>query len=112
MHFPSPSGRRWPIGPDEGTAKRRWFEPLRLRRTLTPTPLPRGEGLKLRPPAEGKLPMPRAIYLPAFAMDVLTIGVWVRMYTMRIAIGRASGRERGCQDREIPGVAGQLKKKT
>src|SRR3546814_15749461 len=103
MHFPSPSGRRWPIGPDEGTAKRRWFEPLRLRRTLTPTPLPRGEGLKLRPPAEGKLPMPRAIFLPAFAMVVLTIVVWFRMYTMRIAqmkgeqIGRASCRERECQ---------------
>src|SRR3546814_16261601 len=29
--------------------------------------------------------MPRAIFLPAFAMVVLTIVVWVRMYTMRIA---------------------------
>src|SRR3546814_14678787 len=29
--------------------------------------------------------MPRAIFLPAFAMVVLTIIVWVRMYTMRVA---------------------------
>lgn len=29
--------------------------------------------------------MPRAIFLPAFAMVALTIVVWVRMYTMRIA---------------------------
>src|SRR3546814_14310844 len=30
-------------------------------------------------------PMPRAIFLPAFALVVLTIIVWVRMYTMRVA---------------------------
>lgn len=29
--------------------------------------------------------MPRAIFLPAFAMVVLTLVVWLRMYTMRIA---------------------------
>ena len=29
--------------------------------------------------------MPRAIFLPAFAMVVLTLVVWVRMYTTRIA---------------------------
>lgn len=29
--------------------------------------------------------MPRAIFLPIFAMAVLTIVVWLRMYTMRIA---------------------------
>jgi hypothetical protein len=29
--------------------------------------------------------VPRAIFLPAFAMVVLTLVVWVRMYTMRIA---------------------------
>jgi len=62
MLFPSPSGRRWPEGPDEGTAeagkhvcnRQQWsFFTLAvfscitcLRRTLTPTPLPRGEGLK------------------------------------------------------------------
>lgn len=29
--------------------------------------------------------MPRAIFLPAFAMVVLTLVVWLRMYTTRIA---------------------------
>lgn len=29
--------------------------------------------------------MPRAIFLPAFAMVALTLVVWLRMYTMRIA---------------------------
>ena len=29
--------------------------------------------------------MPRAIFLPAFAMALLTLVVWLRMYTMRIA---------------------------
>lgn len=29
--------------------------------------------------------MPRAIFLPAFAMVVLTIVVWLRMYTTRVA---------------------------
>ena len=29
--------------------------------------------------------MPRAIFLPAFAMAFLTLVVWLRMYTMRIA---------------------------
>src|SRR5690606_37355680 len=30
-------------------------------------------------------PMPRAIFLPAFAMVVLTLVVWARMYTVRLA---------------------------
>ncbi len=29
--------------------------------------------------------MPRAIFLPAFAMAVLTLVVWIRMYTTRVA---------------------------
>ena len=29
--------------------------------------------------------MPRAIFLPAFAMAVLTLVVWLRMYTTRVA---------------------------
>jgi len=29
--------------------------------------------------------MPRAIFLPIFAMAILTLVVWLRMYTMRIA---------------------------
>ena len=43
--FPSPSGRRWREAPDEGSAESISSEPSSLRRTLTPTPLPAGEGL-------------------------------------------------------------------
>ncbi|PPU95291.1 hypothetical protein XhyaCFBP1156_19210 [Xanthomonas hyacinthi] len=57
--FPSPTGRRWRAAPDEGTgaaACTQLRESLSLR-TLTPTPLPRGEGLCtwlfLLPPGEG-----------------------------------------------------------
>jgi transcription-repair coupling factor (superfamily II helicase) len=45
---PSPSGRRWREAPDEGTTKTAMSEPSRTSRTLTPTPLPVGEGLKGR----------------------------------------------------------------
>ena len=43
--LPSPAGRRWRAAPDEGEAKTSAAEPSRTSRTLTPTPLPEGEGL-------------------------------------------------------------------
>ncbi len=43
--LPSPAGRRWRAAPDEGAAKTSAAEPSRTSRTLTPTPLPEGEGL-------------------------------------------------------------------
>ncbi len=49
--IPSPSGRRWRDAPDEGSAEpdsSTTDEPSRLRRTLSPTPLPKGEGLHHR----------------------------------------------------------------
>ncbi|WJI17444.1 transcription-repair coupling factor [Pseudoxanthomonas winnipegensis] len=42
---PSPSGRRWRGAPDEGATESARSEPSRTPRTLTPTPLPTGEGL-------------------------------------------------------------------
>jgi len=44
--FPSPAGRRWREAPDEGTAESAPSESSSLRRTLTPPPLPAGEGLE------------------------------------------------------------------
>ncbi|WP_454831593.1 transcription-repair coupling factor [Pseudoxanthomonas wuyuanensis] len=43
--LPSPPGRRWPEGPDEGTAKASATEPSRTSRTLSPTPPSQGEVL-------------------------------------------------------------------
>ena len=43
--LPSPAGRRWREAPDEGAAEISTTEPSRTSRTLTPTPLPGGEGL-------------------------------------------------------------------
>ncbi len=43
--FPSPPGRRWREAPDEGPAKTSTTEPSRTSRTLSPAPLPEGEGL-------------------------------------------------------------------
>ncbi|MCL1634087.1 transcription-repair coupling factor [Luteimonas sp. SX5] len=43
--FPSPTGRRWREAPDEGSEKPQASKPATPPRTLTPTPLPEGEGL-------------------------------------------------------------------
>src|SRR5690606_12250009 len=45
-------------------------------------PADRGHG---RSHCAPEVPMPRAIFLPAFAMVVLTLVVWLRMYTTRVA---------------------------
>jgi len=49
MRLPSPSGRRCPEGADEGTGEASHIQVRQAcpcRRTLTPTPLPVGEGLE------------------------------------------------------------------
>lgn len=66
--LPSPPGRRWPAGPDEGTAEPVSTEPLRSSRTPSPTP----------PPQEGGLPRFAIAVAPledGFALDSPQIAV-------------------------------------
>src|SRR5690606_29070443 len=51
----------------------------------SPNPSPGGRGAQARANSRRNLLMPRAIFLPAFAMVALTLVVWFRMYTTRVA---------------------------
>ena len=68
--LPSPSGRRWREASDEGAGNPTQNETASLRRTLSPTPLPGGEGLSLF--AIAVAPLDNGFALDAPQLTVLT----------------------------------------